>query len=30
MAKFSTLEHSKTLGNLQIPVFGTLASTVAV
>jgi hypothetical protein len=30
MAKFSTLQHSKTLGNLQIPVFSTLASTLAI
>ncbi len=30
MAKFSTLEHSKTLGNSQISFFSTLASTLAV
>jgi hypothetical protein len=30
MAKFSTLEHSKTLGNSEIPDFSTLASTPAI
>jgi hypothetical protein len=29
MAKFSTLEHSKTLGNLQIADFSSLVSTLA-
>jgi hypothetical protein len=30
MAKLSTLEHAKTLGNSQISIFSTLASTLAI